>query len=147
MICEADNTKCGMPISRIKCQFVKEVTLTAENGTSRVFTELLNTVFFPGIRAYGSYFGEHAERQTLKLIHQDSQRAVTPSTNGHYVRCRYYILVEPMFGGWFGRVSDSQFKVYLTILQPAMEYDPIEKPEDWRPSVEASSNFYLNDGE
>jgi hypothetical protein len=93
MICEADNTKCGMAISRIKCQFMKEVTLTASNGNTRVFTELLNTVFFPGVGANRSYFGENAKRQILKLIHRDSQRSVTPSTNGHFVRCRYYILV------------------------------------------------------
>ena len=57
MICEADNTKCGLNISRIKCQFMKEVTLTAIDGRSRTFTELINTVFFPGVAAHHSYFG------------------------------------------------------------------------------------------
>jgi len=57
MVCEADNTKCGLSISRIQCKFIKEVTLTAINGTSRVFKEELNTVYFPGVGAYKSYFG------------------------------------------------------------------------------------------
>lgn len=38
MICEADNTKCDMEITRVKCQLVKEVVLTDVNGTQRVFT-------------------------------------------------------------------------------------------------------------
>ena len=62
MICEADNTKCGLSISRIKCQFIKEVTLTAQNGATRTFTEHINTVFFPGVAGHHSYFGENAER-------------------------------------------------------------------------------------
>lgn len=35
MICEADNTKCGLDITRIKCELIKVLTLTALNGTQR----------------------------------------------------------------------------------------------------------------
>ena len=135
IICEADNTKCGLGISRIKCQFMKEIILTAQNGQQRTFTEHINTVFFPGVGAYGSYFGDRAQRETLKLIYKDSMRAITPSTHGHYVRCQYYILVEPIFSVFFSKVVDNKFKVYLTILQPAMSYDVIHPPENWRPSI------------
>jgi hypothetical protein len=143
MICEADNTKCGMGISRIKCQFLKEVILTGSNGQQRTFTEHINTVFFPGVAAYRSYFGENAERETLRLIFKDSLKAVTPSTHGNAVRCQYYILVEPMFSGCFAKISDGQFKVYLTILQPALGYEALQEPANWRPSIAENANFYL----
>lgn len=144
MICEADNTKCGLGISRIKCQFMKEVILTARSGHQRTFTQHINTVFFPGIGAYRSYFGDQAQRQTLKLIYKNSMRNVTPSTHGHYVRCQYYILVEPMFSGCFSKVTDSKFKVYLTILQPVISSAIIQQPQNWRPSIADNANFYLN---
>ena len=57
MICEADNTKCDATITQIKCQFMKEVLLVSSNGTQRVFTDLLNTVYFPGVGPKASYFG------------------------------------------------------------------------------------------
>ena len=123
---------------------MKEVILTAQGGQQRTYTEHINTVFFPGVGAYNSYFGDRAQRETLKLIYKDSMRAITPSTHGHYVRCQYYILVEPMFSGCFSKVVDNKFKVYLTILQPALTYEAINKPEDWRPSIAENANFYLN---
>lgn len=97
MVCEADNTKCGMPITRIQCEFMKEVRLTSSSGQSRTFTELINTVYFPGVGSYASYHGEKAERETLQLVYPDEQRAITPSTHGHLVACKYYILVQPLF--------------------------------------------------
>ena len=78
------------------------------------------------------------------MIYKDSQRNVTPSTRGHYVSCEYFILVEPLFGGCFSQVEDKSFKVNLTILQPAIHQDPIEKPENWRPSIAEDATFYLN---
>lgn len=41
-------------------------------------------------------------------------------------------------------MTDTQFKVYLTILQPGLQAEVIAEPEDWRPSIAENANFYLN---
>lgn len=74
----------------------------------------------------------------------NSKKAIMPSTHGHYVRCQYYILVEPIFGGCCPQAVDTSFKVYLTILQPVVNYEPIQEPENWRPSIARNTNIYLN---
>jgi len=69
---------------------------------------------------------------------------MSPSTHGHYVRCQYYILVEPQFSGPCLKIGDNSFKVYLTLLQPAKVYEPISQPSNWNPNVADNSNIYLN---
>jgi len=40
----------------------------------------------------------------IKLNERNSVNGVLPTTRGHHVRCEYYILVEPKFGGCFTKV-------------------------------------------
>jgi hypothetical protein len=57
VICEVDNLKCKLNMSRVNCQFIKEVTLTSATGVRRVFSQVLNVIQFAGAAAGEAYYG------------------------------------------------------------------------------------------
>lgn len=57
VVCEVDNIRCKLAVRAVHCRFVKEVTLTAGNGDSRVFTQELNVSEFAGVGAGQAYSG------------------------------------------------------------------------------------------
>lgn len=95
MICEVDNLKSKVDMARVSCSFIKEVTLTGNNDTLRVFSKVLNVMEFPGIEAGKSYYGHTSQRNTVKLVYKDTGLGVHPTTSGKCVKCEYYILVKP----------------------------------------------------
>lgn len=60
MICEVDNIKSKRDLTRIKCEFVKTVTLKAANGVYKVIKEIINTVEFKGVKKGSGYLGPMA---------------------------------------------------------------------------------------
>lgn len=61
--------------------------MTSATGLKRVFPQVLNDLYFAGARAGQSLFGEHSQRNTIKLIYKDSLMGVHPTTNGKCVKC------------------------------------------------------------
>lgn len=82
-------------MTRVNCSFIKEVTLTGNNHTLRVFSKVLNVMEFPGIEAGNSYYGHTSQRNTVRLVYKDTGLGVHPTTSGKCVKCEYYILVKP----------------------------------------------------
>ena len=60
MICGVDNMKSKRDITRVKCEFVKTLTLKSTNGIFKVIKEVINTVEFIGAKKGTGYIGQMA---------------------------------------------------------------------------------------
>lgn len=136
-----------MALNAVKCRFVKELILTSTHGYSRTFTRDLNRVEFEGVAAKGSRMEQQAQRQSIRLNSGKQNQPLAPTTSGRYVRCNYFVLVEPEFAGCCTSTRDGSFRVELKILQPPMHYEPIVPPSDWEPRLSSPSFIYLEEGD
>ena len=86
----------------------------------------------------------NSQRRWIKLSASTQQdKKVSPTTNGRYINCQYYLLVEPIYGGSMNTINNGQFRVQVTILQPIIPHKPIVAPVDWNPRLSTSSQIYL----
>lgn len=65
------------------------MTLTSDEGSQKMFDDVISEVRFPGIEAGRSRLGEEAQRMSIRLVNQSQKDAVQPSTNGNLVKCNY----------------------------------------------------------
>lgn len=87
--------KSKRDISRVKCEFVKTVTLKATNGVYKVIREIINTVEFKGVKKGNGYLGPMAEKLFLPLRYKNTAVGIHPSTTGNLVKCEYSINISP----------------------------------------------------
>ncbi len=82
-----DNSHSKRPIKRIKCEFMRTITLRATNGVTKTIKDLLNTVEFDGADKGQCLVGPLAQRVNIPLTYKLTSTGIHPSTTGQLIRC------------------------------------------------------------